>query len=76
MIQLCTLELVTMMQEVDESHPMDLEEKDQDIDYASDDIREVNYIDTIFGDQSKMTYGEWRDTCHQKAEIREIFYKP
>ena len=53
---LCTVELVFLMQEIDELHPMDIEDKADEIDYAMDEIREVNYLDPLYGDMSRMTY--------------------
>lgn len=70
------MELVTLMQEVDETHPMDLEEKQQDINYSIDDILEENYLDPLYGDESKLTYEVWRERSSQKKEIARVFYEP
>ena len=70
------MELVTLMQEVDETHPMDLEEKQQDINYSIDDILEENYLDPLYGDESKLTYEVWRERSSQKKEVARVFYEP
>ena len=70
------MELVTLMQEVDETHPMDLEEKQQDINDSIDDILEENYLDPLYGDESKLTYEVWRERSSQKKEIARVFYEP
>ncbi len=44
------------MQEVDELHPMDLEDKVDEIDYAMDPIRDTNYIEPLYGNQSRLSY--------------------
>ena len=44
-MKLCTLELIELMQEIDETHPMDIEDKAEDIDYATDEIIEFNYLE-------------------------------
>ena len=70
------MELVTLMQEVDETHPMDLEEKQQDINDSIDDILEENYLDPLYGDESKLTYEVWRERSSQKKEVARVFYEP
>ena len=44
-MNLCTLELIELMQEVDNTHPMDIEDKTDDINYATDEIVEFNYLE-------------------------------
>ena len=45
LMKLCTLELIDLMQEIDETHPMDIEDKADDIEYATDDIIDLNYLE-------------------------------
>ena len=70
------MELVALMQEVDETHPMDLEEKQQDINDSIDDILEENYLDPLYGDESKLTYEVWRERSSQKKDVARVFYEP
>ena len=70
------MELVALMQEVDETHPMDLEEKQQDINDSIDDILEENYLDPLYGDESKLTYEVWRERSSQKKDVARGFYEP
>lgn len=73
---LCTVELVFLMQEIDELHPMDIEDKADEIDYAMDEIREVNYLDPLYGDMSRMTYEEFVNASDAKKSISGIWYDP
>ena len=57
------------MQEVDELHPMDLEDKVDEIDYAMDPIRDMNYIDTLYGDATRLTYQEFVTQSEAKKNI-------
>ena len=42
LVSLCTLDLVNLMQLVDETHPMDLEDKADDLEYEMEAITEDN----------------------------------
>ena len=44
------------MQEIEEVHPMDIEDRQDDIDYEIERIIEINYLDTLFGMNSKISY--------------------
>ena len=70
------MELVTLMQEVDETHPMDLEEKQRDINDSVDDILEENYLDPLYGDESKLTYEVWQERSSSKKDVARVFYEP
>ena len=76
LILLCTLELVTLMQEVDQVHPMDLEEKQADIRDVCETIREVNYLDPLYNTDSKLSYEVWRERSSEKKDIALVFYEP
>ena len=76
LVQLCTMDLVTLMQEVDEIHPMDLEENQDDIDYVIDEILEENYLDPLYGEKSRLTYLEWLHNSSNKKEVARVFYEP
>ena len=54
---------------------MDLEEKEQDIDYSCDEIREDNYLDPLYGDESKLSYEDWQARSRDKPEIAKVFYE-
>ena len=69
LVQLCTVELVFLMQEVDELHPMDLEDKVDEIDYAMDPIRDINYIEPLYGNQSRLSYQEFVAQSESKKNI-------
>ena len=76
LVQLCTMELVTLMQEVDGTHPMDLEDKQQDINDLIDDILEEKYLDPLYGDDSKLTYEEWLERSSNENGVARVFYEP
>ena len=57
-------------------HPMDLEEKQADIKDVYEAIRETNYLDPIYGSDSKLTYEAWRERSSEKKEISKVFYEP
>ena len=64
------------MQEIDNLHPMDIEDKADDIDYAIDEIVEFNYLDQLFGDNSKLNYEEWKAESSKKKAISLLWYEP
>ena len=64
------------MQEIDFLHPMDIEDKADDIDYAIDEIVEYNYLDQLFGDNSKLNYQEWKEQSIKKKAISLLWYEP
>ncbi len=76
LVQLCTVELVFLMQEVDELHPMDLEDKVDEIDYAMDPIRDINYIEPLYGNQSRLSYQEFVAQSESKKNINQVWYQP
>ena len=76
LMNLCTLELVELMQEVDGTHPMDIEDKADDIDYAHDDLIEFNYLEQLYGTLSKLNYDEWMRESSKKKAISQIWYEP
>ena len=76
LIKLCTSNIVTLMQEVDETHPMDLEEREEDMVSTYEEILEVNYLDPLYGDESKISYAVWCERTADKPEVFEIFYQP
>ncbi len=57
------------MQEVDELHPMDLEDKVDEIDYAMDPIRDMNYIEPLYGNQSRLSYQQFVAQSESKKNI-------
>ena len=48
MLKFATTELNLLIQDIDGDHPMDLEEKADEIEYSIDGIIEVNYKDPIW----------------------------
>ena len=55
---------------------MDLEDSADDIDYKIDDIVELNYLDPLYGNQSRLTYDQWVEKTTRVKRVSEIFYKP
>ena len=55
---------------------MDIEDKADDIDYAIDEIVEYNYLDQLFGDNSKLNYEEWKAGSIKKKAIALLWYEP
>ena len=64
------------MQDLDEVHPMDLEDKADDIDYSIEDIHELNYLDPLYGSSSRMSYQEWISQSESTKAISKIWYEP
>ncbi len=62
------------MQEVDSVHPMDLEESAEEIDYTIDDIVDLNYLDPLYGDRSRLTYEEWIEHTQKAGRVSQVFY--
>ena len=62
------------MQEVDNLHPMDLEESAEEIDYTIDDIVDLNYLDPLYGDRSRLTYEEWVEHTVKARRVSDLFY--
>ena len=58
LMHLVTIDLVKLMAEVDGTHAMDLEEKENDIDYSVEEMVDLNYLDPLYGNKSKMSYEE------------------
>ena len=55
---------------------MDLEEKQRDINDSVDDILEENYLDPLYGDESKLTYEVWQERSSSKKDVARVFYEP
>ena len=74
MMQLTTIDLAKLMAEVDQTHVMDLEDKQEEIEYALEDTIELNYLNPLYGNKSKMAYGEWLDASETKQNISNVWY--
>ena len=57
---LASLDLVKLMKDIDEVEPMDLAEKEEDIVYCFETIREEVFLDIVYGASSRLEAGEWR----------------
>ena len=68
------MDLAKLMQEVDNVHPMDLEESAEEIDYTIDDIVDLNYLDPLYGDRSRLTYEEWVENSVKARRVSDLFY--
>ena len=55
---------------------MDLEDKVDEIDYATDDMLEEHYLEPLYGTLSRLTYEEWRDQSTKTKAISEVWYVP
>ena len=76
MATLSTVDLAKLMQEIDNVHPMDLEDSAEEIDYTIDDIVDLNYLDPLYGDRSRLTYEEWIERSIAAKRVSEVFYRP
>ena len=77
LVSLCTLDLVNLMQLVDETHPMDLEDKADDLEYEMEAITEDNYLQPLYGTHgSKLAYETWVDNSVKTKSISQIWYNP
>ena len=76
LMHLTTIDLVKLMAEVDGTHAMDLEEKENDIDYSVEEMVDLNYLDPLYGNKSKMSYEEWLDASERMKQISSIWYDP
>jgi hypothetical protein len=55
---------------------MDLEDKVDEIDYATDDMLEQHYLEPLYGTLSRLPYEEWRDKSTKTKAISEVWYVP
>ena len=76
LVQLVTLDLNKLIQDVDGIHPMDLEDKEDEIDYIIDDMLEWNYLEPIYELKSAITYEEWVETSAKQRCIYDVWYNP
>lgn len=76
MIKFATTELLLLIQDVDGDHPMDLEEKSDEIEYSIEGICDTNYKDPLWGDDSRLSYEEWRDRSMKVKAIYNVWYEP
>ena len=57
-------------------HPMDLEDKDGEVQEFLGDIIENNFLEPIFGVDSRLSYDEFvSKVCESKA-FHKLFFKP
>ena len=64
------------MIDVAQIHPMDLEDKDLEVQEFLGDIIENNFLEPIFGVDSRLSYGEFvNKICVSKA-FNKLFFKP
>jgi len=75
-MQLTTVDLVKLMAEVDGTHAMDLEDKENDIDYSVEDTVDLNYLDPLYGTKSKMSYEEWLDVTERTKAVNKVWFDP
>ena len=61
-LKLTTLDLISMMIDIEGVEPMDLAEKAEDIEYSFETIREEVFLDTVFGSNSRLDANVWIPT--------------
>ena len=76
MIKLVTVDLMQLIQDIDGDHPMDLEDKAEEIDYATDELLEEYYLEPIYGTANRLTYEEWKASSLKVKAICEVWYVP
>ena len=76
MMYLTTVDLAKLMAEVDQSTAMDLEDRQEEIDYALEDTIELNYLNPLYGNISKMSYEEWINASEKAENINLVWYDP
>ena len=65
------------MSEVDGTpSPIDFDGKKDHIDKFLEDIIELNYLDPLYGNKGKLTYGQFVDLSEYKSSIASIWYDP
>ena len=60
MINLCTRDVGELMMMIDGGCPDSIDGKTHMIDPTIDDLIELNYLDPLYEENSKLAYGEWR----------------
>ena len=75
-MHLTTIDLVKLMAEVDGTHAMDLEDKENDIDYSVEETVDLNYLDPLYGTKSKMSYEEWLDATERCKAVNKVWFDP
>jgi len=76
LIKLVSVDLIQLIQDLDGDHPMDLEDKAEEIDYATDELLEENYLEPIYGTASRLSYEEWKAASLKVKSICEVWYVP
>ena len=56
---LSSLDVCQLMADIDGTEPMDLAEFQEDIEYQFEDIRENIFLETVFGNLSRMAASDW-----------------
>ena len=75
LIKMSTIGVTQLMQEVDGEHPMDLEDKADEISYTLEDLLNDNYLDPLFGHASRKSYEEWVSESGRNRNISGIWYE-
>ena len=74
LFQLCTSDLIQLMKEVDGVCPEEASGKETEIQQTFEEIRESNYLDPIYGFDSRIDFKDWRERS-RKPETALIFYE-
>ena len=74
LFKLCSSDLAQLMKEVDGIEPAEIEGREQDIDETLDEIREDNYLDPIYGFESRLDFKDWSERS-RKPVTSKIFYE-
>ena len=75
LIKLVSSDLAQLMEEVDEEHPMGMEDKAEDIDYQCEALIEDFYLDPVFGDNSRLEYLEFVK-AHRPGKVHNVWFDP
>ena len=59
LFSLATLDLVKLMALIDGVEPMDLAEREEDIEYSFETIREEVFLDIVYGELSRLDAHDW-----------------
>ena len=73
--KLVTTDLARLMKDLTGDHPMDLDDKEDDVAYLTETFQD-NYLDMIFGDRSRMSYSEWMQAMLDRKDINELWFDP
>ena len=76
LVKFALTDLTKLMIDIAQIHPMDLEDRDGEVQDFMGDIIENNFLEPIFGVDSRLSYDEFvNKVCLSKA-FNKLFFKP